>query len=213
MSGVGKTETALQLFKELSDAPVEAEYIEGRFNCDSLNSLIGDLRSFGDDYGFQLESLANQDQGVEKVRLVEVFNELFAVLNDTNGPGFGNKSKFFTFDDAEQSTNIVLHLNNLIGKSIAAGQRGQEVHKKWKLIVTTQDDDQNVWLRGCDHVCEENFHTIEHFTLEETRQYLSIIPYLREEQTELDRIHKALGGLPLALQAARTYLMEDRVRI
>lgn len=132
--------------------------------------------------------------------LGQIFEELFDVLNTK----FPNHIKCLTFDDAEQATYIVKHINDNICEKIQGN-----IHEKWKIIITTQNDCKEKWLEGCDSLNEQNFFSVLAFDLDHTKSYLENVRGITDELKKL--LHETLGGLPLALRVTRRYLTENQV--
>ena len=198
-SGVGKSETALQLLKLYERSNREhTSCLTRSFNTDSVGALINDLTNFNQDKDLQMQKLGQLQR---QENLGPIFKELFETLNRK----FPNDVKFLIFDDAEKSTSIVKHINNEICGRVV----GDDIHKKWKIIITTQDDQQREWLSGCDYVRRNNFVKVDVFDEPQTRYYLTEVEGLTQEHHRL--LHEKLGGLPLALKVAREYLLSNPV--
>lgn len=204
-SGVGKSEAAKQLIKdcknEIKRRPQRQQQqlcgvLEWTFRCDSIQAFVQDIASFDDRHNLQLASLQNiQLRGELSIDII--LGELFQRLNER----FSDDIKYLIFDDAEQSTLMINHIDDQI-----CGKLDPATCVKWKIIVTTTSDDKFKWLQGCDHVKEDHFMKIEVFEAEETQTFFGrreIDDLQREHVTQL---HEKLGGLPLALTAAREHL-------
>lgn len=135
-SGVGKSEAASQLVKDFRRTNRQAVFLEWQFCCDSKQALLNDMTSFNAEHDLQMASLENIQQ---RGNLDNVFEELFKVLNER----FPNHYKCLIFDDAERSTHIVRLINDWICERVE-----EENYRKWKMIVTTTDDDE----AGCTAV-------------------------------------------------------------
>ena len=208
-SGVGKTETALQLFRtfqerKLIDRTITDEYIEGKFFCDSLQSLLQSLSTFSQQNDLGLQTLTNQEN-TDADKIGGIINEMFEKLKER----FPLKIKCLMFDDGEEETGIIRHINDYICKPIAGADPAQNLHDRWKVVVTTQVEECRRWVTGCDYIDDKNFYPIEVFSLDEAKNYFSNVNKMTVDHVR--RVHDRLDGLPLALKIAREYLLENRV--
>lgn len=122
----------------------------------------------------------------------DVFTELFQVLDKT----FPKHTKCLIFDDAEQNTSVLQHLDDFLGQFMQGN-----IHEKWKIIITTQDSEKEKWLTGCDYLTESNFFKIQGFNLPQIKLYLNH-PQELSADTML-QLYDKLGGLPLAWSEIR----------
>lgn len=189
----------------MSDRTITDEYLEGKFNCDSPESLVQSLQSFSLQHDLQLPALTNQENTDNVEKIGAIIKDLYEKLKER----FPTRIKCLTFDDAESKTSIVRHINDFICKPIASADPALRLHEKWKIIVTTQVEDNREWMSGCDFIKDTNFYAVRVFNLPESKEYFCMVKKLTEQQ--LKRVHEALDGLPLALKVAREYLLENRV--
>ena len=197
ISGVGKSETALQLFKRYKRNNRDLSFLERTFNTDSVAALINDLTDFNQEKDLRMQTLAQLQR---RENLGDIFEELFEVLNTK----FPNHVKCQTFDDACQSTSIVKHINDYVCDTMDGA-----LYTKWKIVITAQDDSVAAWVDGCDWLNERNFFHVSAFDSNQTSEYLQNV---RELSPDLQQsLHDKLGGLPVALQVAREYLKQNHV--
>lgn len=182
----------MQLIESFKDENRPGEVIEWRFRSDSSQALLNDITTFGLQHDLKLTSLENIQQRGD---LDTVFEELVKVLNER----FPNHYKCLIFDDAERSTDVVRLINDWVCERVEGSN-----YEKWKMIVTTTDDDESGWLHGCDCISEQDFVKVEMFTLEETSRYLGRVKDLEDDH--ISQLHNKLAGLPVALKVAREYL-------
>lgn len=205
-SGVGKTETALQLFNEVyardSDGTLPG-CVEGCFSSYSASSLVSDIKSFAKDYQLSLLSLSDS-QSRDLDNLAVVMEELYCALDSK----YPTQMKCLTFDDAEITTAIVQHIDEHICMNVIEGNDSIK-QRQWKVVVTTQYEDKDHWLDKCRFLGKDNFHAVEPFTLEETRNYFSRISSIHNDQK--DRLYESFNGLPLALKVTKGYLLTNKV--
>lgn len=192
---MGKSEAAKQLIKDctkkIKQQPFEVlEYI---FRCDSIEALVGDIVSFDDKHNLQLPSLQNNQQRRE-LGIESLLRELFQRLNER----FSDDIKYLIFDDAEQSTSVIKHIDDQI-----CGKLDNATCIKWKIIVTTTSDDKFKWIHGCEYVKEEHFMKVEVFEAEETQTFFGMRKIDGLQGEHISQLHEKLGGLPMALLSAR----------
>lgn len=197
-SGVGKTETAVQIAREV-EALDDCPYISGCFRSFQTGVLLGDLKKFALEHDLNLQSL-NEEKTYDDIIIGKILGELFISLNSGK---YQNVTKFLIFDDAELDTSVI----QCIDQHLSAMKHING--KKWKIVVTTRNVQPEKWLEQCLHLSQDNFKHIEVFSKDETRHFMSELSTLQRDQ--LDTLHELLTGMPLALLIARRYVLSNDV--
>ncbi|XP_067944274.1 uncharacterized protein [Watersipora subatra] len=194
-SGSGKTELANQLKKKYSHME---DLVEARFRCDSLESVKAELWDYSTRKGFPLDSFHSES-------LDEIFTNFYKYTNER----FHDRIKFFVFDDAELSTQIIYQIDSKIFRPLCQLPEDSLLRKSWQIVVTTQHSTSD-WLTTCDYVKADHFLQINGFSEVELADFLHQCERARAlTDDEFDVIKEKFGRLPIMVKYLRMEIESD----
>ena len=178
--------------------------VEGYFKCDSQMNLISALRSFIDVKGFQVD-------GLRTGNLLDICEGLFHNMNER----FPDRLKYFLFDDAEVSTDVIHCIDYKMFRPLLQLPEDDIVRKTWKIVVTTQKEPQ-VWLNSYNNpeLTTGDFVSVTGFSDDEIVDFLFRSERARSlTDDDIDTIKDKFGRKPLMLKALRKEIESDLVSV
>ena len=194
ISGIGKTEIALQLIKQYEDQRKERPCKVFRLDsCKTSNALSASLRDLAKSHGLRLPAFEDEVY----VGLEEIFNQLYTEV----ARSFPNHDKLFLFDDAEPDSKLLLYLDKTICKKAL-----KDADHSWKIIVTAQkDENDSSWLLSCDYIRKAHFKCLNRFEEQQSRDYLYECIRTREKLSS-----QSVGGITVISESGKAASQEKR---